>query len=174
MKIPALACALFCLFIPTKGKPAQASSNSDVLNAEAKKFLDYSRDFLDVRRALTNEHLGESLDYQIALELMEVASHNNERSSLLGSLLAVYEGTDCSERHAAHHMMVSEEILTASRQIDNDIRAVQIDINDTHKPGLAAEALRMKDDLRALKEKLEQIRQSLDQGQRGARRQNKN
>jgi len=149
--------------VPAGGgrKPAQASSDTDVLNAESKKFVDYARDFL----AMETAYVDERLDSDIAGTLYEVANHNTERSGLLGSLVSVYEGTDCSKRHGEYQALVDTEILTASKQVDLDIKAVQLGITDTAKPGLAAEALRMKNELQGLKEKLEQIAKSLEQEQ---------
>ena len=72
---------------------------------------------------------------------------------------------ECSRHHGEYHALVNTEILTASKQIDLDIKVVQLGIADTAKPGLAAEALRMKNDLQGLKEKLEQIGKSLEQEQ---------
>ena len=73
----------------------------------------------------------------------------------------VYEGTSCSDRHAAYRTHIDFDLTTAAAWIDSDLKSVQLDITYTKKPGLAAEALKMKNDLQALKEKLEQIRQSL-------------
>jgi hypothetical protein len=53
--------------------------------------------------------------------------------------------------------VVNQDILFASRNVDLEIKSVQTDITHTTKPGLAAEALKMKTDLQSLKEKLEQI-----------------
>src|SRR5215469_4698510 len=142
-------------------KPAQASSNSEALNAESKKSVDYARDFL----AMQTSYVDERLESDIAGSLYEVANHNMERSGLLSSLVSVYEGTECSRHHDEYLALVNTEILTASKQIDLDIKAVQLGIADTAKPGLAAEALRMKNDLQGLKEKLKEIGKSLEQEQ---------
>jgi len=152
---------LFAMAAGEGRKPAQATSNSEVLSAESKEFVDYARDFLDMQTSYVDERL----DSDIAGSLYEVANHNMERSGLLGSLVSVYEGTDCSKHHDEYRTLVNTEILTASKQIDLDIKAVQVGIADTAKPGLAAEARRMKNDLQGLKEKLEQIGKSLDQEQ---------
>ena len=72
-------------------KPAQASSNSEALNAESKKFVDYARYFL----AMQTSYVDEILDSDIAGSLYEVANHNMERSGLLSSLVSVYNGTEC-------------------------------------------------------------------------------
>ena len=138
---------LFAMAAGEGRKPAQATSNSDVLSAESKEFVDYARDFLDMQTSYVDERL----DSDIAGSLYEVANHNMERSGLLGSLVSVYEGTDCSKHHDEYRALVNTEILTASKQIDLDIKAVQVGIADTAKPGLAAEARRMKNDLQASK-----------------------
>jgi len=45
--------------VPAGGgrKPAQASSDTDLLNAESKKFVDYARDFLAMETAYVDERL---------------------------------------------------------------------------------------------------------------------
>ena len=73
---------------PAQANSAKASSDSEALYAEAKKFLAYMQDFVDMQKAYINEHA----DYDTAGTLHEVAGHNVERLGFLASLIIVYEG----------------------------------------------------------------------------------
>lgn len=54
--------------------------------------------------------------------------------------------------------MIREEFSHYSKQIAIDIKEVNIDVGDTKKPGVAAEALRMQSDLRELQALLDSIK----------------
>jgi hypothetical protein len=88
----------------------QATSDSPhVLHAEEKKFADYGGGFAD----MLEPYIG-SVDWEMAASLTQVANRNVERLGLLASLVALYEGTTCSERHSQYHIEGDQRI--SSRQ----------------------------------------------------------
>jgi hypothetical protein len=134
------------------GLSCPAQTNLQTLSSKAKQFSDYSEDFLGFGKGESN-----SVEHEIATDLFTVAVENNERVSALTALLTIHLGMLCPPDRSLVETVIQEEFSQDSRRIAIDIKQVNLDIRDTKKPGVAAEAIRMQSDLRELQSLLDSI-----------------
>jgi hypothetical protein len=135
--------SVFVLFL--YGLSCLAQANLQNLSAKAKQFSDYGEDFLGFGKGENN-----SLEHEISTELFTVALQNKERVGAVTALLTIHLGMLCPQDRSMVETVIHQELSHYSRQIAIDIKQVNIDVRDTKKPGVAAEALRMQSDLREL------------------------
>ncbi|HTW56833.1 MAG TPA: hypothetical protein VMD99_01745 [Terriglobales bacterium] len=135
------------------GLSCSAQANLQTFSAKAKQFSNYGEDFLGFGKGENN-----SLEHTISTELFTVAVQNNERMSALKALLTIHLGTLCPQDRSLVETVIQQEFSYYSKQIAVDIRQVNLDVGDTKKPGVAAEALRMRGDLRELQALLDSIK----------------
>lgn len=127
------------------GLSCLAQANLQTLSTKAKQFSDYAEDFLGFGKGENN-----SLEHEISTELFTVALQNNERVNAVTALLTIHLGTLCPQDRSLVETVIRQELSHYSKQIAIDIKQVNVDVRDTKKPGVAAEALRMQADLREL------------------------
>jgi hypothetical protein len=135
----------FVFLLLLYGLPCLAQANLQTLSAKAKQLSDYGEDFLGFGQGENN-----SLEHEISTELFTVAFQNKERVSAATALLTIHLGTLCPQDRSLVETVIQQEFSRYSKQIAIDIKEVNIDVRDTKKPGVAAEALRMQGDLRDL------------------------
>jgi len=123
--------------------PAQAGLQPDYrpFVRKAKQFIDYGQDFLDFAK---------NGDFQASSDLAAIASTANSHASAASTLLQVYNDLSCPQDKGMLRTVIRREFSYYSKEVALEIKEAQLDISVTEKPGVAAEALRMKDDLREL------------------------
>jgi len=135
------------------GLSCSAQANLQTFSAKAKQFSDYGEDFFGFGKGENN-----SLEHEISTDLFTVAFQNKERMSAVTALLTIHLGTLCPQDRSLVETVIQQEFSHYSKQIAIDIKQVNLDVRDTKKPGVAAEALRMQSDLRELQDLLDSIK----------------
>jgi hypothetical protein len=143
----------FVFLLLLYGLPCLAQANLQTLSTKAKQFSDYEEDFVGFGHGENN-----SLEHEISTELFAVAFQNKERAGAATALLTIHLGTLCPQDRSLVETVIRQEFSRYSDQIAIDIKQVNIDVRDTKKPGVAAEALRMQSDLRELQTLLDSMK----------------
>lgn len=121
-------------------------------------FAVYSQDFARMAQAYggTND-----LQYEIAMELAAVAARAYERIDSAETIVMLYGGTACSPGRSGYRSAVITWLSTASNLARVDADDIQTNLAFVSKPGMAAEALKMKDDLQESRQWVVEIRDSV-------------
>jgi len=122
--------------------PMQASAAGHLLLAKQGRLLDYGDDFLDFAKSSTG------LEYEIATDLDNTAGTAADQLGAASTLLEIYDSMSCREDRAAVERHLQTTLNFSSRLLRNRISEMNNVISHTRKPGVAAEAARMRDDLR--------------------------
>lgn len=103
-----------------------------------------------------------NLQYEIAMELAAISARAYERVDSAETILFLYAETSGSPQHAACKSRAVRWLTEASQVARVDIDGTQTNLTYASKAGLAVEAQRMKEDLQASLQWLEQARNSID------------
>jgi hypothetical protein len=142
---------LFCiLLLKAPDVPAQVRSqpNRTTLVKKQQKFSHYGQDFLDFAKS----------EYEPSFDLGQVASTNVERLDSAKTLLEIYDNLSCPQDRTAPRELIQSEFVFYSKEVALDIKTVNLIIAHAQKPGVAAEAAQMRDDLRELQDLFDSIR----------------
>ena len=145
-----LIVALWCMNLPGFNFPtfdkillAQSpQSRADLLRGKQKRLLEYDEDFLDFAKSSSDR------EWRIAMELDTAAGRGSDQLDAAITLLEIYDSLSCKEDRARVKAYLQKELPLYGRFLEIDIKQVNFDISSTGKPGVAAEAARMRDDLR--------------------------
>ena len=153
-----LMCLVLCTLVLFRGDRlvfAQTSpqSSDELLNAKQKRFLEYNRDFLDFVKSIPD-----TFEKLYASELVTVASETVDRLDAAGNFLWIYRSLSCKEDRARIKPLLENQFSFYSQYLELSIKSVNLDISHTKTPGVAVEAIRMKDDLREAKSILDSIK----------------
>jgi hypothetical protein len=140
---------------PSVAPSPQVMSNT--VEEKAKVFFGYMQDYLGMQVT----YFDNDREFQIIANLREVAFAEFERLSNADDLLVVYSGTACQTDRTKFRALVTNRLSTASGYTDSALKSTQNGIDSTKMPGTAAIAVRMKEDLRDAKVKLDQARNIL-------------
>jgi hypothetical protein len=133
---------------------AQTPQSFDkVVRAKHKRFIEYQQDFL---------HFGQSGlgtdEYQYAMDLEKVAEETGQNLAATDTLLEIYGDLSCEEDRARVGPVIEKDLGYYSKLTDPSIEGANLIIAHTQKPGVAAEATRMRDDLREVKSVFDSIK----------------
>ncbi len=131
----------------------------DTLDQKEKTFIGYTKDFLDMAKSYQTANAAE---FQIAMDLHDIADRESERIDNADTLLLVYGGTSCQTDRTTFRSLVAHQLSSASKYTNLEIQSAQNDLTYTGMPGVAALAVRMKDDLRDAASALGQAGNSLE------------
>ena len=130
---------------------------SDKLAAKERRFNEYSKNFLDFAEFSPKSDCGS--ERMMATDLQTVSSEAAEYVGSVHTLLTVYGQISNKEDRAAITFLLQQKFRAYySPLIENLIKQTNLVISDTRRPGVAAEAMRMRDDLRETKDILDLIK----------------
>jgi hypothetical protein len=105
---------------------------------ELQRFSRYTQDFLD---------LAKSDEYEPSSDLAMVSTQAGDYASSATTLLEVYEDVSCEQDRLAVRKVIQRDFAYYGKQTNGLLKQVTLGIGYTKKPGVAAEAVRMRDDL---------------------------
>ena len=136
------------------GVSAQTQQSFDkVVRTKHKHFIEYQQDFL---------HFGQSGlgtdEYQNAMDLEKVAEETGQNLAAVDTLLEIYGDLSCEEDRTSVRPVIEKDLSYYSKLTEPSIEGANLIIAHTQKPGVAAEATRMRDDLREVKSVFDSIK----------------
>jgi len=146
-----LSC-LFCLVAASgllQGQSTPLADQESALALKEKNFHNYGHDFLDFAK-------GD--EYEPSAGLADTAWEVEGHISAAMALLDVYDSLSCPPDRAAARTIIRRQLGYYSKDIDSEIKISNMGIERTKKPGVAAEATRMRDDLRDVRELFNSIK----------------
>jgi hypothetical protein len=145
---------------PTRlcGQAASSRSQSKPheLKPQMTSFGNYSKDFREMQKALHGEEL------QVVEFLDEVATTAEDRLYAANAMLRMYDNISCKPDRVKVRGILRDQLEYYSWQMENEAGRVTGSLALSKVPAAAQIGLRMKDDLRAAKIKLDAIAGSLD------------
>ncbi len=148
---------LFCILLfKTEYVPAQteAQPNRGILAKKRKQFAYYTQDFLDFARA----DIARADEYSISSDLAQVASENADHLNSAGTLIELYDKLSCPQDRTAVRALIQDEFVSYSKQVTLYVKMVNLNIAHLQKSEVAAEAGRMRDDLREVQNLFDSIK----------------
>jgi len=147
-----LLALVLCAFVSAQtGLPSSAK----LLHSKEKRFDEYQEDFLSFAKSAMG--VGGS-EYEAGFDFYTIAAETGERLHAARTLLEIYDDLLCEEDRARIRFRINSELLYYGKEIDLSIQQVNVYIPATKRPGVAAEAIRMKDDLREVKGILDSVK----------------
>ena len=137
--------------IPVAKQIEQPQLSELYLKEKQQVFIDYSKDFISFAKA----HQAEGLEFQIPFDLATIADMNRERIGAAEVLLDIYENMTCEKDRVFVNSQLKQQFLYDVQGIDLDIKSVNVSLSHTTLPGVSQTAIRMKDDLREVRAKLD-------------------
>lgn len=139
-------CATALLSSNSEQTRTQTQSRIDRLAAKQTQFRVYANDFLDFAKSAHDEN--GTFEHQIALDLNMVASEEADFVDAFSDLVELQDEMKCAQDRTAVSARVDNRAAYYRGLMQNQLKNVNIDLGYTKRPGVAAEALRLKDDLR--------------------------
>ena len=146
-----LACLFFLAAAAAapQTRPVSLADQEEVLWQKEKDFHNYGRDFFDFVN-------GD--EYEPSEVLAEIAWKVEDHISAVRALLDIYDGLSCPEDQAKTRLIIRRQLGYYARDLDSEIKESNMSIEHTKKPGVAAEATRMRDELRDVQELFNSIK----------------
>jgi hypothetical protein len=141
------------LLVLAQGRAAsqfEPTGDADALFAKAEAFNDYSKDFNGFAKALRQG----SLDFEIAYDLEEVAAHLSDYSNAAGTLVFIYTRVSCPNDRETIRPITSTQLSHYSGLIDAALSDMTNALVHVQSQGMAATAVRMKNDARSTQDSL--------------------
>ena len=133
-----------------------AAQSSGSLESQMHLFSDHSKDFRAMGSSLSGEEWQE-IDF-----LSDVATSAEERLYAVGAMLDMYAAVSSPTDRPKVKSILKKQLDYYSWQMDNEADRTAGSLQFAKKPAVAQLGLKMKDDLRATKRKLDAIAASLD------------
>jgi hypothetical protein len=158
-QILSLVALVFLVMKPTGGQVAGSHPfpKLHALGPQVKLFNNYSKDFEAMEEPL---HHGEELE--VVQFLNQAAKTAEDRLYALDAELRMYDSVSCKPDRDNLKIILKGQLEYYSWVFDSEVTRVTGGLTFTKMPAAAQTGLRMKDDLRAAKEKLDAIAASLD------------
>jgi hypothetical protein len=147
---------LFVAVFPVFLSGQDANTPSHDLDSVMKIFSNYSKDFRAVEQPLHGDELSE-------VEFLDgVASTAEDRLFAANTMLGMYDAVSCKPDRVKLNPILKKQLDYYSWQMDNEANRTAGSLQFAKTPAVAQMGLRMKDDLRAAKARLDTIAASLD------------
>jgi hypothetical protein len=149
-----------CFFVSPIGDSlaamhARPQSNDELLvGAKEKRFATYGIDFATFAKSMP----APSFEYDITEGFLADASETTEELHAAGSLLEIYDGLSCEQDREKSRVVIERDIHYYVQFIEQHITTANLGIAHTQNPGVAAEGIRMRDDMREAKTILDSIK----------------
>lgn len=134
----------------------QSGDSAHGLTVQMRAFSNYSKDFKALEKSLSGDEFQE-VDF-----LSDVAAVAEDRLYAADVILGMYGSVSCPTDRAKLKPIVKKQLGYYSWQMDNEADRTAGSLQFAKKPAVAQMGLKMKDDLRAAKQKLDAIADSLD------------
>jgi hypothetical protein len=153
-----LGCGLWAIFpTPFAGqKDSMLHSNPHDLNAQVKLFNNYSTDFEAMEKPIHGEEL------QVIQFLNQVAKTAEDRLYALDAELQMYDSISCEPDRVKAKRILKGQLGYYAWLFDSEITRTTGVLTFSKVPVAVQTGLRMKDDLRAAKDKLDAVSASLN------------
>lgn len=153
LRIAMVLSAWFLFTVVPSALSAQSqSSTQSNLAAKEKRFIAYHSDFIDFAKAVQN-----SEEFEYVYGFSDLAHETVEQVDAVIALLKIYNALSCNEDRAKISPIIREEVVTYSKYIELSIQSANLSLSAIKRPGVVAEGIRMRDDLRELKDILRSI-----------------
>jgi hypothetical protein len=119
------------------------------LALKEKSFHNYGHDFVDFAR-------GD--EYEPSDGLADTAWEVEGHISAVMALLDIYDRLSCPPDRDAARIVIRRQLSYYSKDVDSEVKLSNMGIEHTKKPGVAAEAMRMRDELRDVQELFNSIK----------------
>ena len=135
----------------------QAQPNQHDLSSQIKAFANYSKDFRAMQEPLKGQ------DWEVMLDLDHTATTAEDRLYAVNAALQMYDSISSQSDRVNVRRILKEQLLDYySWVFDQDVTRTTGVLTFVRVPAAAQLGLRMKDDMRAAKEKLDSIVGSLE------------
>ncbi len=154
--LPVILCGVLALFITDDVFSAQTAPQSfaEIVIVKQRRFVDYHQTFVNFGKSAS----GSADEYEVAMALGTVASRTGEYLAAIHTLLEIYSDLSCGEDRARVRPLIERELVFYSELTGPSIEEADLNIAHTKMPGVAAEGMRMRDDLREVKRTVDSIR----------------
>jgi hypothetical protein len=132
----------------------QPASSSYFPEAKQKHFRDYQKDFLDFEKSAQNS----TVELAVANDLQTAARETQTSIDTASLLIQIYENLSCSEDRTRTKLVLYTQFAAYSKELDLAVSQTNYKISFIQRPGVAAEATRMRDELREVKSILDSIK----------------
>jgi hypothetical protein len=132
-----------------------AFNAADDLDQTAARFSSYSDDLLTFATGARAD--SEHIEYDVAISLANEATLMSERLHSLSALLSSYNVLACKEDRAKMKPLLAREFTSYRDLFMNSVKVINFNMTYTHRPTVAAEAPRMRDDVRAMRVLLDMV-----------------
>lgn len=155
--LPIILC---CTLLLLKGDAAVSAQtelrfSSELVAEKHQRFVEYQKTF---------NHFGQSNlatdEFQVSISLLTVASRTSEYLAAVHTLLEVYGDLSCEEDRSRVRLVIGRELGFYRELMESAIAESDLNIAHTHMPGVAAEGVRMRDDLKEVKRIFDSIKLS--------------
>jgi hypothetical protein len=138
--------------IPLRGDPSLGEHD---LHTQVTAFGNYMKDFQEMEKSLSGEEFDE------ANFLEETASLVDERIYATAAMLQMYDAVSCKNDRANVKPLLKEQLNESSWRLNEQTTRTTGFLPIVKVPALATEGIKMRDDMRAAKEKVDSISASL-------------
>ena len=139
-----------------RAENSQSQSNPHDLSARVTAFGNYVKDFRAMEKPLQGEEL------EVLRFLDQVATTAEDRLGAANTLLQMYDSISCKPDRVRAKRILKAQLDYYSWVFDSEVTRVTGGLTFVKVPAAAQIGLRMKDDLRAAKEKLDAIAASVN------------
>jgi hypothetical protein len=122
------------------------------------QFDNYKADFkqfFQTSRSSKNEDL-------IDLQLVGTADHTVVHLEYIQTIVVIYLKVASKQDRRAIWPLITDQMDTTKKRLEMQVETVNVCISSIRRPGVVAEAMRMRDDLRKVEEDLEGARKELE------------
>lgn len=150
-----ILCAFFTPLLRAQVGSPNVQSNSHDLSAMVNVFENYVKDFRGMEQAARGE------DFEILANLENAAMIAEERVFAANAELQMYDGISCATDRMKAKRILKEQLKYYVWVFDSEVTRTNGGLTFVKAPAEAQTGLRMKDDMRATKEKFDAILASL-------------
>jgi hypothetical protein len=156
-KISSAFAIVFLLFTGAAAQSGRVTPSHmpTTLHVQEKQFLQYAQDFLDFAKS---KNKSDDMEYQISYSLYNEAMLIHDRLEKYAVLFDIYGSMLCKGDKSIVGKSIGLELKFDRQQNDVSLEAINLGIADTKSPGVAAEAIRMREDLRKVQGVLSSLR----------------
>jgi hypothetical protein len=129
-------------------KAEYLASEAEASRSTALTFLNTQRIFFAYAHDFNDFAKGD--EYEPSSDLSQAALTVGDYAGSASSLLEIYESLSCPADKQVVRELIARDFAYYSKQTDKELSVANLGITYTKKPGVAAEAIRLRDDMRAL------------------------
>ena len=132
---------------------AQTQSDWEILEALATRMSDYVVDLAEFGKA----SISDSLEYEVTHAISDIAEGVADDLTAVISLLVVFDLISSAPDRLAVRPFIARQLTYYAQRVERKLPVLSAALARTQKPGLAALANSLRDDLRSVQQMLEGI-----------------